>query len=82
MVYPLGVLKHLMGKSLRLLACRFHFLKVISEVESYHSNASSHAYLIRVMTWVNVRGGCYRVVSEDGLTIGLNGRNLDCHECM
>ena len=33
-----------MWKVRMVCLCRFHFLKVIQEVESYHSNFSSHVY--------------------------------------
>ena len=51
---------------------RFHFLSVTEEAESYHSSLLSHVYPSWLVTWVSVRGGCYRVVSDDGSPLGLN----------
>ena len=64
-----------------MMLCRFHFLKVTKEVESYHSGLSSDAYPGWLVAWVDVGGGCYRVVSEPGSTLGLNGLNV-CWSCM
>jgi len=38
---------------------RFHFLKVIEEVESNHSSLTLHVYPSWSVTWVDVGGGCY-----------------------
>ncbi len=52
---------------------QFHFLNVTYEVESYHSGLSSHVYPGWLVTWVDVGGGCYRVVSEHGSPLKLDG---------
>lgn len=37
--------------------------------------SSCHMFtLVDWLTWVNVGGGCYRVVSEHGSNLGLDGR--------
>ncbi len=44
--------------------------------------ASHHMFTpVEWLTWVNVGGGCYRVVSEHGSPLGLNGRCIG-HEYM
>ena len=48
---------------------RFHFFKVTKEVESYHSVLLSHVYLGWPVAWVDVGGGCYRLVSERGFVL-------------
>jgi len=38
--------------------------------------------LVDRLAWVNVGGGCYRVILELGSPLGLDGRNvLDMHTC-
>jgi len=60
---------------------RFHFLNVTYEVESYHSGLSSHVNPIWLVAWVYVGGWCYRVVSEHGSPLGLDGLCVD-HACI
>lgn len=57
------------------MACfhQFHFLNMTWEVESYHSNVSSHVYLDWPVTWVDVGGKFYIVVPEHGSPLTLNG---------
>jgi len=43
-------------------------------VESYHSNSLSHVYPNWLVTWVDVGGGCYKVVSDHGSPLGLDGQ--------
>jgi len=65
-----------------LCFCRFHFLKVTYEVEFNHSSLSSHVYPIWLVTWVDVGVGCYRVVSEHGSPLELDGQcALVMHAC-
>ena len=42
-------------------------------MKSYHSNFSSHVYLDWPVTWVDLGGGCYRVVSKHGSPLRLDG---------
>jgi len=65
-----------MGKSLRFLVCQFCFFKLIWDAYSYHSKYVSHVYLGRLVTWVNVGGGCYKVVLEPSSTLGPDGKNV------
>jgi len=64
---------------------RFHPLNVTWDVESYHSGLSSHVYPDLLVAWVDVGGGCYRVESEhgsplrlDGLCIGIASMSVAC----
>lgn len=53
--------------------CWFHFLNVTSHIISYHSGRSLHVYPDYSVAWVDVGGGCYRVVSEHGSPLRLDG---------
>lgn len=71
----LGVLL-LMWKVCVMCSTRSTSLTNTYGVESHHSNFSSHAYPSWPVTRVDVGGGCYRVVSEHGSTLGLDGKNV------
>lgn len=61
--------------------CWFHFLNMTSKVESYHSDLSSHVYHGWPISWVDVGGGHYRVVSEHGSPLRLDALYFD-HACI
>ena len=91
LVGPKGKFPKVLGWFLRVLSfmlnvcmvCfrRFHFLNVTLEVESYHSGLSSHVYPGWPVAWADVVGGCYRVASEHGSPLGLDGLCVG-HSCM
>jgi len=59
----------------------FHLLNMTEEVKSYHSGLSSHFYPSWPVAWVDIGGGCYKVVSEHSSPLILDGLCFG-HACM
>ena len=71
----------LMWKVCLMCFCVFHFLKDTWDVESYHSSLSPHVYPDWAVYWVDMGGGCYRLVTDHGSPLGLDGMCVG-HACM
>ena len=65
-----------LGRSIRFSCVDLTSLIAIMELN--HIIVTLHHMFTPVdwLAWVNVGGGCYRVVSDHGSTLGLDGKNV------
>ena len=59
-----------------VVLCHFTSLTIHGELNQIVVAYRHMFTLVDWLTWVNMGGGCYRVASEHGSTLGLDGQNL------